>query len=69
MVYVVGRSLADFLRTLAHELVHFHQRKVGKIELNKQYQDVGGELEDEANAVGGQIIKSYGKKVKEIYDL
>jgi tRNA nucleotidyltransferase/poly(A) polymerase len=69
MVYVVGRSLADFLRTLAHELVHFHQRKVGKIELNQQYQDVGGDLEDEANAIGGQIIKSYGKKVKEIYDL
>lgn len=69
MVYVVGRSLADFLRTLAHELVHFHQLKIGKIELNKQYQDIGGDVEDEANAVGGQIIKSYGKRVKEIYDL
>jgi hypothetical protein len=68
-VYTKNRALADFLRTLAHELVHFHQRKVGKIELDKQYQDVGGDLEDEANAVGGQIIKSFGKKVKEVYDL
>jgi tRNA nucleotidyltransferase/poly(A) polymerase len=69
MVYVKGRSLADFLRTLAHELVHFHQRKTGKIELDMQYQDVGGQIEDEANAVGGQIIKSFGKKVPAIYEL
>jgi tRNA nucleotidyltransferase/poly(A) polymerase len=69
MVYIKGRSVADFLRTLAHELVHLWQRKTGKIELNQQYQDVGGDLEDEANAVGGQIVKSYGKKNKNIYDL
>jgi tRNA nucleotidyltransferase/poly(A) polymerase len=69
MVYVKGRSLADYLRTLAHELVHYHQRQVGKIEPDKQYQDIGGEIEDEANAVGGQIIKSFGKKFPHIYDI
>jgi len=69
LVYTKNRSLADYLRTLAHELVHFHQRVTGKIELDKKYQEVGGELEDEANAVGGQIIKSFGKKMPTIYEL
>jgi hypothetical protein len=69
LVYVTKRALADFLRTLAHELVHLHQRKIGKIELDKTYQAIGGELEDEANAIGGQIIKSFGKNNPHIYDM
>jgi hypothetical protein len=53
-----GRAFADVLRTIAHELVHHKQnlqnRLVGEIPV------VGGEIEDEANAVGGQMIKSFG---------
>jgi len=69
LVYIKGRSLADYLRTLAHELVHFHQRKTGKIEDGHKYPEIGGEIEDEANSVGGQIIKSFGKTHKKVYDL
>ena len=68
-VYIKNRSLADYLRTLAHELVHFNQRNSNKMEIDKNYPEIGGEIEDEANAIAGQIIKSFGEKVNSIYDL
>jgi tRNA nucleotidyltransferase/poly(A) polymerase len=69
LVYIKNRSIADYLRTLAHELVHFHQRVTGKVEPDGNYPAIGGPVEDEANAVGGQIIKSFGKKNPKVYDL
>jgi len=57
-IYVKDRHLADVLRSIAHELVHHWQLEQGKFG-DEQIQDVGGEIEDEANAVAGQLIKKF----------
>ena len=54
-----GRSLVDMLRSIAHELVHQRQRETGKIGLNEDIPNIGGEIEDEANALSGQLVKMY----------
>ena len=54
-----GRALIDILRTIAHELVHMLQMERGDFKMNQPVQDVGGNIEDEANAVAGQLIKSF----------
>jgi Zn-dependent peptidase ImmA (M78 family) len=51
--------LGDILRSIAHELVHQMQHEEGRIEY--PVQDVGGEIEDEANAKAGSIVKSFIK--------
>jgi len=57
-VYTGNRGLADVLRSIAHEMVHHLQNQ--RQELNVQHPDVGGKIEDEANAVAGQLIKKFG---------
>lgn len=57
-VYVKNRGLADILRSIAHEFVHHKQNEEGK--LNQPVQDVGGEIEDEANARAGSLVKKFG---------
>jgi len=57
-VYVTGRGIADVLRSLAHELMHHLQNQ--RQELGVQHPDVGGKIEDEANAVAGQLVKKFG---------
>jgi len=57
-VYVKNRGLADVLRSIAHEFVHHKQNADGR--LNGKVQDVGGEIEDEANAKAGSIVKKFG---------
>ena len=48
-VYTKERALQDVMRSVAHELVHHHQNEEG--ELKGKIQNVGGPIEDEANAV------------------
>lgn len=57
-VYVKGRGLADVLRSIAHEFVHHKQNQDKKI--NGPVQDVGGVIEDEANAKAGSLVKKFG---------
>lgn len=57
-VYIKNRGLADVLRSIAHELIHHLQNQRG--ELDKPVPDVGGKVEDEANAVAGQLVKKFG---------
>ena len=57
-VYCRQRGLADVLRSIAHELIHHQQNQNGK--LQGPTQDVGGEIEDEANSVAGQLVKKFG---------
>ena len=59
VVYGKNRMLGDILRSIAHELVHQMQHEEGRVEY--PVQDVGGEIEDEANAKAGAIIKSFIK--------
>jgi Zn-dependent peptidase ImmA (M78 family) len=69
VVAIANRNLADALRTLAHELVHYKQKQAGKLELNnadKSGAD-GSDIENEANAIAGVILRKYGKLNPAIY--
>jgi hypothetical protein len=70
-IYVIfeGRQIADILRTIAHELVHQKQDLQGK--LVGEIPDIGGVIEDTANAIAGRLIKQFVKKfdAKAIYSL
>ena len=61
-----NRSLVDVMRSIAHEMVHHKQYEDGR--LNTPPPDIGGEIEDEANAKAGQYIKLYSKMDETIYD-
>jgi hypothetical protein len=54
------------MRSIAHEMVHHKQFENNK--LNVKPPDIGGEIEDEANAVAGQLIKLFAKEDQTIYD-
>ena len=70
-VYTIaeGRQMADILRTVAHELVHQKQDLQGKIK--GDIPDIGGVIEDTANAIAGRLVKMFVKKfeAREIYSL
>jgi Zn-dependent peptidase ImmA (M78 family) len=62
-----NRAVVDVMRSLAHELVHHKQWEDGRLDGPKP-PDIGGEIEDEANAKAGQFIKMYAKVDETIYD-
>jgi hypothetical protein len=61
-----NRALVDVMRSIAHELVHHKQFEEGRLEVRPP--DIGGEIEDEANAKAGQFIKMFAKMNQTIYD-
>jgi hypothetical protein len=61
-----GRALVDVMRSIAHEMVHHKQFEQGRLKV--QPPDIGGEIEDEANAKAGQYIKMFAKEDQTIYD-
>ena len=65
-VFGKGRMLVDVMRSVAHEMVHHKQFEQGRLEVKPP--DIGGEIEDEANAKAGQYIKMYSKIDPTIYD-
>lgn len=65
-VYIGNRNLADILRTLGHELVHEKQREDRKIEDGSG--ETGSDVENEANAVAGILMRDYGKMNDLIYE-
>lgn len=66
-VCAMNRALVDVCRSIAHEMVHHKQFEDGRLEVKPP--DIGGEIEDEANAMAGQFIKMYSKEDPTIYDL
>jgi hypothetical protein len=53
------RMLVDILRTIAHELVHeFQHQKLGVKEADR-VKEVGGKIENQANALSGSILKKF----------
>lgn len=58
-VIIENRNFIDYCRTVAHEMVHMKQDYDGEVE--SENQEIGGKIEDDANARGGQIVKSYLK--------
>lgn len=61
-----NRALVDVMRSIAHEMVHHKQFEQGRLEVRPP--DIGGEIEDEANAKAGQYIKMFAKEDPTIYD-
>jgi nicotinic acid mononucleotide adenylyltransferase len=55
------RHIMDILRTLAHELVHCKQLEMGQLTSNEDGR-TGSEIENEANAVAGMIMRRYAKR-------
>jgi hypothetical protein len=56
----------DVMRSGAHELTHHKQWEDGKLKVRPP--DIGGPIEDEANAKAGQFIKMFAKIEPTIYD-
>lgn len=61
-----NRLLVDVMRSIAHELVHHKQYEQGRLKVKPP--DIGGEIEDEANAKAGQFIKMFSKIDETIYE-
>ena len=64
-VYCGNRNMADILRTLAHELVHRKQDEDGRISYESG--KTGSDIENEANAKAGILLRDFGKQHEEIY--
>jgi hypothetical protein len=58
--------MADILRTLAHELVHRKQDEDGRLDITSG--ETGSEIENEANAQAGILLRNFGKTNKHIYE-
>jgi cytidyltransferase-like protein len=65
-VYIKNRNTADILRTLAHELVHHKQGEDNRLEQGSG--ETGSEIENEANAQAGILLRKFGKENKGIYE-
>jgi cytidyltransferase-like protein len=65
-IYIKNRNTADILRTLAHELVHHKQGEDNRIEQGSG--ETGSEIENEANAQAGVLLRKFGKENKGIYE-
>ena len=65
-VYIGNRNLADILRTLGHELVHHRQNELGKLYTNAG--KTGSNIENQANALAGIMMRDYGKTNDLIYE-
>lgn len=63
IVATEGRHISDILRTLGHELVHHKQLSEGDNEMSLE------ELEYEANAIAGMLMRDYNKLHPEMFGL
>lgn len=66
-VYRGNRNMADYLRSLAHELTHHRQRELNMLESDSG--ETGSEIENEANAMAGILMREYGKINSNIYEI
>jgi len=66
-VVYLNRNLADVCRSLAHELTHHRQSELHMIESGAG--NTGSEIENEANAMAGILMRDYGKLNLSVYDL
>ena len=66
VVYIKNRNLADILRTLCHEMIHHKQNEEGR--LKQDSGNTGSDIENEANAQAGIMLREYGKINNVIYE-
>jgi hypothetical protein len=67
-VYVKDRAIIDVCRSIVHELVHHKQNLEGRLLNPAKDGEDGSPIENEANAVAGEIVRRYGKLNPEIYE-
>jgi hypothetical protein len=65
-VVTAGRHPVDVMRTLAHELVHYKQDSEHRISQNSG--ETGSDIENEANAKAGVIMRNYGRLHPTIFE-
>ena len=65
-VYGKNRLIVDVCRSVGHELTHHKQWEDGQLKVKPP--DIGGTIEDTANAKAGQFIKMFAKIDPTIYD-
>ena len=53
--------MIDYCRTIAHELTHMKQDVDGRIQGLQQ--EIGGQIEDEANYMAGRLVKHFIKNI------
>ena len=58
-IQTAQRHPLDIYRTLAHEIVHYHQKQSGK----EMSGETGSECENEANSKAGEILRKYTKTI------
>jgi Zn-dependent peptidase ImmA (M78 family) len=68
IVYVKNRALVDVLRSIGHEMVHHLQNEEGRIGDVEEDGSDGSNIENEANAKAGELIRIFGKQNNEIYE-
>lgn len=66
-IYVKDRAIIDVCRSIAHELVHHKQNIDGRLKDSIKDGEDGSEIENEANAVAGVLIRKWGKMYPELY--
>ena len=66
-MYYLGRNLADVCRSLAHELTHHRQNELDL--LTNTAGETGTDIENDANAMAGILMRDYGKLNLNVYDL
>ena len=68
-VLTSNRMLIDVLRTLGHEWVHEYQHQKMGLRDDQPTQDVGGKVENMANALGGVMVKKFEKDFPKYEDV
>lgn len=68
VVVATNRNLADVLRTLAHEMVHFKQNIEGRLDNGQDNNADGSEIENEANAEAAIIMRKFGRENPSIFE-
>ena len=65
-VNIAERHRADVYRTLAHEIVHYWQDLNGRLDENSG--ETGSDIENEANAFAGIIMREYAKHNPRLFE-
>jgi hypothetical protein len=64
-----NRAVPDIIRSIAHEMTHHKQNVKGDLRGNDVEDEAGSPWEDEANAKAGYLVRIFGERNPEIYDL
>lgn len=66
LVVIYNRNIADILRTIAHEIIHHKQHING--ELSIESGDTGSDIENQANALAGVLMRKFAKNNSIIFE-